>query len=224
MKPYYEHGGIQIFCADCREILQTLSFDCFITDPPYGVEGGKRGDSQKYQKAFYLGEWNDDLEYIAAVCAPTVKMLANRCKRGAVTPGRWALHLYLPCSDIGCFWHPAAASHGRWGFNTFTPICYYGVDFRAGKCATPSGIQVTEIAEKNGHPCPKPESAWRWLLNKICDAKETVIDPFCGSGTTLIAAKNSGHKAIGIEIEERYCEIAAKRLSQEVFDFEGVRG
>jgi site-specific DNA-methyltransferase (adenine-specific) len=70
--------------------------------------------------------------------------------------------------------------------------------------------------EKNGHPCPKPLKAWRRLLNNISQPEQTVLDPFMGSGTTLRTAKDLGRKAIGIEIEERYCEIAAKRLAQDV--------
>jgi site-specific DNA-methyltransferase (adenine-specific) len=78
---------------------------------------------------------------------------------------------------------------------------------------------LTETTEQNGHPCPKPYSAWRWLLERCSDENTVVLDPFCGSGTTLVAAKDLGLRAIGIEIEEHYCEIAAKRLSQEVLTF-----
>ena len=66
--------------------------------------------------------------------------------------------------------------------------------------------------ENNGHPCPKPIAFMQWLMNLAALPGEIVIDPFCGSGTTLVAAKNAGLGAIGVEIDERYCEIAAKRL------------
>ena len=71
---------------------------------------------------------------------------------------------------------------------------------------------------KPDHPSPKPLSLIRWILGRF--EGDSVLDPFLGSGTTLVAAKQLGRRAIGIEVEERYCEIAAKRLSQEVFDFE----
>ena len=75
---------------------------------------------------------------------------------------------------------------------------------------------MNQAAEKLGHPCSKPMKEWTWLLNKVSLEGETILDPFMGSGTTLRAAKDLGRKAIGIEIEERYCEIAVKRLAQEV--------
>jgi adenine specific DNA methylase Mod len=73
--------------------------------------------------------------------------------------------------------------------------------------------------ESRNHPTQKPELLMGWCLKNYSKPGMSVIDPYMGSGTTLLAAKNLGRQAIGIEIEERYCEIAAKRLEQEVFDF-----
>jgi DNA modification methylase len=75
-------------------------------------------------------------------------------------------------------------------------------------------------ADVKGHPCPYPEMLPSRCIAATTMPDDTVLEPFCGSGTTLLAAKELGRRAIGIEIEERYCEIAAKRLSQEVLPLE----
>lgn len=75
---------------------------------------------------------------------------------------------------------------------------------------------LSEKMGSYGHPCPKPLKFKSWLIDKFSDKNSSIIDPFMGSGTTLRAAKNLGRKAIGIEIEEKYCEIAAKRCRQGV--------
>ena len=85
----------------------------------------------------------------------------------------------------------------------------------------PSVIQSNAVSERNGHPCPKPVEWMLWLVKWVSLEDETILDPFMGSGTTLVAAKQLGRRAIGIEIEERYCEIAANRLRQEVLEFAG---
>jgi DNA modification methylase len=72
----------------------------------------------------------------------------------------------------------------------------------------------------SGHPCAFPPELPKRCIKATTDEQDVILDPFCGSGTTLIAAKDLNRRAIGIEIEEKYCEIAAKRLSQEVFQFE----
>lgn len=217
MKHYYQDKYVTIYCADCRDVLSALDADVVLTDPPYGIDGGRGGDSRDFQKAKYIGAgWHDTPDYIEQVCVAVVRVLIGRVARMAVTPGVRHLMRYPEPRDIGCFWTPACATHGPWGFQTFNPILFYGDDFRAGRGALPTGRLVTESAEKNGHPCPKPLLAWMWLLEKVSQSGETILDPFMGSGTTLRAAKDLGRKAIGIEVEEKYCEIAARRMAQEV--------
>lgn len=79
---------------------------------------------------------------------------------------------------------------------------------------------ISKGHERPDHPCPKPEALMLELVRLFTDYGETILDPFMGSGTTLLAAKRLGRKAVGIEREERFCEIAAKRLSQEALPLE----
>lgn len=143
-KPYYEDDSVTIYHGDCRDFLQDLVFDAVLADPPYGVEGGKGGDSRKFAKAAYCSDhWCDTESYVDDVCVPTIDYLVGRGIPMAVTPGVRHLRLYPSPEDIGCFWTPAAATHGPWGFTTFQPILYYGRDHRAGRGSLPSGIAVT---------------------------------------------------------------------------------
>lgn len=91
---------------------------------------------------------------------------------------------------------------------------------RKGRMVIPGGLAITYVRSDrvDGHPGPRSQIACSWLLKWWCDSD--VLDPFMGSGTTLVAAKKQGRRAIGIEIEEKYCEIAAKRLCQGVLNFE----
>jgi DNA modification methylase len=207
--------GVTLYLGDCRDVLPTLGkVDAVVTDPPYGIDGGRGGDARDYRKAIYSDAFEDTEEYIATVCVPSVVAALSLAHRGAVTPGIRCLSLYPRPADIGCFYTPAAMTHGPWGFVGFNPVLYYGKDFRAGRGALPSSITVTEAAPKVGHPCPKPTKAWEWLLDKVSQEDETILDPFMGSGTTGVAAVKLGRKFIGVEIEERYFDIACRRISE----------
>ena len=80
-------------------------------------------------------------------------------------------------------------------------------------------IDADPGGRQSNHPCPRKLNLVGWLVKWWSEESDTILDPFCGSGTTLIAAKNKGRKAIGVEINESYCEMAATRLSQEVFSW-----
>jgi site-specific DNA-methyltransferase (adenine-specific) len=214
LKPYYEHAGITIYHGDCRDVLpQITDYQVFVTDPPYGVNfTGKETKSTISTVGYTIG---DDQEIGPWV----VREVLKRAARGLVFPGTRQMFKYPQPADIGCVFCPAGAGLGRWGFTLFHPVLYYG------KCpTTQSGMasaSITSFATSDieGHPCPKPLAWMKWAVKRVTLEGETVIDPLAGSGTTLEAAKILGFRAIGIEIEERYCEIAAKRLSQEVLAF-----
>lgn len=209
-----EHiGEATLYCADCLEVLPTLEpVDAVVTDPPYGIDGGKGGDARDYGKAAYSAEWVDTREYVRDVCAPAIRRCLNLASATAVTTGIRCMLEYPAPDDMGCFWTPAACTHGPWGMTVFQPILYYGKDYRAGKGALPSGKLVTEASDKNGHPCPKPIKAWTWLVDKVSPPGSIVLDPFMGSGTTGVAAVSQGRRFIGIEIEPTYFDIACERI------------
>lgn len=222
IEPYYEEDGITLYLGDCREVGLPVA-DCFVTDPPWGVELAARSTKRAVRPGSYT-LFEDTPEYVKAVAVPQVASLVLAGLRGAVTPGVRCMWLYPQPLDLGVFWAPAGAGMSSWGFNCSQPIFYYGSDpFLAdGRGSRPNGFQWNNATEENGHPCPKPLPIMQWLVGRVSRPGETVFDPFAGSGTTLLAAKNLGRKAIGVEIEERYCEIAVRRLAQGVLDLEAA--
>jgi DNA modification methylase len=213
MTPYYEHAGITIYHGDCREILPELTADVLVTDPPYGVNfDGKATKHTTVKSGGYIGEDSTTLG------PEIVNMALTLVKRAAVFPGTRLLFRYPEPADIGCVYCPSGAGIGRAGFTCFHPVLFYGP--RASNKLQPSSIISFAVSEPNGHPCPKPIEWMTWIVGLVSNEDETVIDPFCGSGRTLRAAKNQNRRAIGIDIEEAYCEIAAKQMAQEVLPFQ----
>jgi site-specific DNA-methyltransferase (adenine-specific) len=101
-------------------------------------------------------------------------------------------------------------------------VFYYGKDpfLQDRRGSRPNGFWDTPtVGEVEGHPCPKPLKWMRWAVERASRPGETILDPFMGSGTTLVAARERGRRVVGVELEERYCEIAVRRLAQYVFDF-----
>jgi DNA modification methylase len=199
MKPYYDQDGITIYHGDCREILPTLpKVDLVLTDQPYGI--GFAAQPTKWQRlsgktaeAWDNATFNGICELIS-VGEIQVVWGGNYY---ALPPSRGWLCWYKPDAP------PSMAS---------VELAWTNQD-RNSRIIQHS-ISATN-GERIGHPTQKPLAVMAWCLSQFPNVN-TVVDPFCGSGTTLRAAKDSGLTAIGIEIEERYCEIAAKRLAQGV--------
>lgn len=220
MKPYYEENGITIYHGDCREILPSLPVvDLVLTDPPYNVAkdyGAASSDSLRPE------EW---LAFMRDVFTATYDLSTDGAHLLATFPLK-TLPLSLNCVERyswkwPLFWHKSNAM-------LFSPAGICRMDLAGwwvkGAAEMPHKASDTYVKalipqpESDGHPCPKSVHFFRWLLNRFDST--LILDPFVGSGTTLRAAKDLGRKAIGIEIEEKYCEIAANRLRQEVLSFE----
>jgi site-specific DNA-methyltransferase (adenine-specific) len=211
MKPYYQHGGVTIWHGDCREILPRLDAVALcVTDPPYnvGINYGEATNDRRTDYEAWCASWFKQVR---------AKSTATAIASGTVNVAMWC-RIQEPDWIIG--WHkPAAMGRSPVGFNNWEPVLFYG-KAKANRGTDVVTAGILPDAAVQGHPCPKPE---RWaigLVSLLSDASETVLDPFMGSGTTLVAAKRLCRKAIGIEVEERFCEMAANRLAQEVLPLE----
>lgn len=221
MKPYYRDDWATVYHGDCREILPQLEpVDLVLTDPPYGVNLGKHGGakdkrSRELRRQAYAS-YDDTPENYDSIIAPTISAcleIADRCAVFGCAPNIWK----LPAPDaLGGVYVPAAVGRCPWGFQNLAPVLFYGTAPNLRLGAKHTTIRGSGGIESVEHPCPKPLPWMTWLVGLCSLPGETILDPFMGSGTTLRAAKDLKRKSIGIEIEEKYCEIAVKRLRQEV--------
>jgi DNA modification methylase len=197
--------------------------DAVITDPPYGIDGAlvNLRETSKSKGDYKTLTFEDTQEYVETVVVKVITDLFEIASRVIVTPGEKNIHKYPKPDHMGAFFYPASVSCSSWGIRLWQPILYYGKDPYPGKLKPDAKISY-DSDRLTDHPCPKPLDSWGWLVQRTTLKGELILDPFAGSGTTLLAAKNTHRHAIGIEIEEKYCEIAAKRLSQEVFEFNEV--
>lgn len=222
IKPYYQDSHVTIYNCDCREILPELpKVDLVLTDPPYGIGERKRGTigDRRRHKTAYTDKFKDTPEYIKSVCVPIIKKCIEISTAVIFTPGSKNLCYYPNPDSFGCFWQPATRGLQSWGRTDSQPIFYYGKDYLAGKTIQTCSFMFNSLPDKNGHPCPKPYKEWRKLVERGCPPAGIVADPFAGSCTTGRAAKDLNRKCICIEIEEKYAEIGAQRMKQEVLQF-----
>jgi DNA modification methylase len=214
MEPYYDEGGITIYHGDCREVLPALDLrpDLVVTDPPYNV--GKD-----------YGTSHDDLP--ADEYAAILSFVAAQHERQVwVTP---TAHLALFLRTLGADARLVIVRRGaqgpiRYGWSDqFLPLLVRGAPYRRVANLW-DGVRLPDegyYCRENtfGHPGFTSTALTTRAIECMSLPGQTILDPFMGTGTTARAALDTGRRAIGIEIEERYCEIAVKRLAQGVFDF-----
>lgn len=201
MKPYYEQDGITIYHGDCLEIVPLVRASAIVTDPPYGMsyrsgwsEATVSGDETADVRDAVLRAWGGAALVFGRWSVPRP---AGTRVRLVWDKGEWP-----GMGDLRLPWGPSDEE-----------IYVIGDGFTGKRTGTV--LRVNRVgAALADHPTEKPVA----LLQRLIDAcpAGVILDPFMGGGTTLVAAKRLGRKAIGIEIEERYCEIAARRLAQGV--------
>ena len=210
-------GDATLYHGDCLEILPTLDkVDAVVTDPPYGVSGVQNTKTAKRRcgRKNDYGTFEDSVEYVSNVVTKAIKQCIDLAKRVVVTPGNKCFSIYPPPQSFGVIVQPASVGLQAWGRADCQPILFYGKSPHAGK-GLPSQkctYQLTESAEINGHPCPKPINFWTDFVSRNTAIGDLVLDPFMGSGTTGVACANLGRKFIGIEIERKYFDIACERI------------
>ncbi len=249
MRPYYEHAGITIYHGDCREILPHVgTVDAIVTDPPYSSGGMYRSDramptQAKYQISHettrtyeaFAGDNRDQRSF-----EKWVDSWASQCLQ--LVPSGGGIGIFIDWRNVACV--VDAIQIAGWVYRGLTPW-HKGSDLRPNKgwfrrniefivwgSAGPlltghvatgecwDGMFVARVNDGDKqHQTGKPRDLLTQMLS-VRGEWTTYLDPFMGSGTMLLAAKRIGHHAIGIEIEERYCEIAAKRLAQEALPLE----
>lgn len=212
MKPYYEQSGVTIYHGDCAEVIEDWEgerchrFDLLLTDPPYGIgKDGMKASTSSHggRKAYEFRGWDGE--------TPTMELLMALCGLARVQIVWGGNYFGLPPTQKWLVWDKGQRIDQSDGELAWTSM--------------PGALRIftlnrAELARDGAvHPTQKPEVLMRWCIDQAGDPR-TILDPFMGSGSTLVAAKRIGKSVVGIDRDERYCEIAAQRLQQEALPLE----
>jgi hypothetical protein len=225
--PYYEDDLVTLYHGDCREVTAWLDADVLVTDPPYG-RAWRQGDVKRSDSSLTQARNSASLVGIANDGSTEVRDAALTlwgADRKAIVFGD--LMLAPPAGNrLTCVYYKtdrAAGLRGAIGDVRRDAEAIYlvgpwpvGIGGRSSIFVSRQRItsQSGVVATNGGHPHTKPNEVMEELI-LLTPTASAVGDPFTGSGSTLVAARNQGRRAIGVEIDERYCEIAARRLAQD---------
>ena len=244
MTPYYQDDAVTIYHGDAFDILHDLEgIGAVVTDPPYSSGGAYRGDramatTTKYvnsDTAAYRPDFagdNRDQRSFLAWCSMWLNAARQASIPGAVLASfiDWRqLPVLTDAVQAGgwtwrnvAVWHKPGIRMQKGRFSSSAEFVVYGTNGPTilDGMGSPQNVMACKPEDDKQHIAQKPEAVMRWVM-QVVPAGAVVLDPFMGSGTTLFAAKDLGCSAIGIDVDERYCEIAATRCSQEVLGLAG---
>jgi DNA modification methylase len=207
VKPYYEDDLVTLYHGDCLEVTEWLAADVLVTDPPYGVSFQSSWTTAANRHARIAGD-----ESLVA----RDKALEAWGAKPALVFGTWRVArpvnvrqrlLWVKGDDPGL-----GDLQMPWGFGD-EEIYVIGSGWRGSRRTNVYKMPKVAAVHNPGHPTPKPIPLMEALMEYA--PLGVIADPFAGSGATLIAARNLGRNVIGVELEERYCELIAKRLAQQ---------
>lgn len=218
--PYFADEFVTLFHGDCLEVSEWLSADVLVTDPPYGISNESRGTYDAVSGSHSARRVNPiRSDGSVAVRDAAVGLWGDRPR---IVFGSWRAPRPEPV-DHRLIWHKRKQPPGpaRCAFMLQDEEIYVtGKGFRASSPPMRSVIATDEIRHGKyglvasvGHPTPKPLELMELLIDRCPDG--VIADPFAGSGSTLLAARNLGRRSVGVEFEERYCELIVNRLSQQ---------
>lgn len=217
MKPYYQDDYVTLFHGDCLEVTEWTTADVLVTDPPYGMSYVSRASKYNGPTDKIV---NDDTTQIRDDALRMWDM-----EKAAIVFGTWRVERPDNVKQLVIWDKGAAPGMGDLKI-PFGPshedIYIMGKNGFTGKREASVITAPTLVAadsRRPDHPTPKPIGLMEKLVSKTVGV---IADPFAGSGSTLIAARNLSRHVVGVELDEAYCEMIAKRLSQQTFDFEGL--
>ncbi len=215
MKPYFDDGTITIYHGDCAVIAPQLgTFDLLCTDPPYGI-GEARGKNKSRSKLARSKDYGVDAWDDVPPTADLIDALRSHARWQCIFGGNYFV---LPPSSCWLVWDKEN------GENDFADCELAWTNYTRAvrrKRHMWHGM-LRKDNEEREHPTQKPLAVMSWAISLCPERPTTVIDPFMGSGTTLRACKDLGIRCVGVEREEKYCEIAARRLSQQTLALGGA--
>jgi site-specific DNA-methyltransferase (adenine-specific) len=206
-------GGQRLLLGDCLQIMQELGpVDAVVTDPPYGI-------------GFPYASYEDTRENLRALVSGVFSH-RDSFTRAVVLCGPSQIHEYPPCDWVGAVTWNTTGSFGKFGYSQWTPVLLYGEDIKG--FGNVNGITKSDTYQISGgasvgfqrdaaqklHTCPKPLNIMVQTAQRYTEPGSVVLDPFMGSGTTLVACQKLGRQGIGIEIDPEYFDIACRRVEE----------